>query len=107
LASVILKPSERPANYGYRKVWQFGLEVGMKIKGSQGRKRVEWVNIEHPFTAISASSDVHANRKIVPYADGQVPVLLRFSRRETRQACTAIADGKILMLKIFVACNES
>jgi hypothetical protein len=61
LASVILKPSEIPANYGYRKVWQFGLEVAMKIKGSQGRKRVEWVSIEHPFTAISASSDVHAN----------------------------------------------
>jgi hypothetical protein len=33
----------------------------MNIKGSQGRKRVEWVNIEHPVTAISASSDVHAN----------------------------------------------
>lgn len=61
LASVILKPSEIPANYGYRKVWQFGLEVGMKIKGSQGRKRVEWVKIEHPFTAISTKSDVHAN----------------------------------------------
>jgi hypothetical protein len=77
LASVILKPSEIPANYGYRKlgslpwtgnpsgttpqVWQFGLEVAMKIKGSQGRKRVEWVNIEHPFTAISDKSDVHAN----------------------------------------------
>jgi hypothetical protein len=38
LASVILKPSEIPANYGYRKVWQFGLEVAMKIKGSQGRR---------------------------------------------------------------------
>jgi hypothetical protein len=59
LASVILKPSEIPANYGYRKVWQFGLEVATKIKGSQGRKRVEWLKIEHPFTAISASSDVH------------------------------------------------
>jgi hypothetical protein len=33
----------------------------MKIKGSQGRKRVEWLKIEHPFTAISAKSDVHAN----------------------------------------------
>ena len=33
----------------------------MKIKGSQGYKRVEWVKIEHPFTAISATSDVHAN----------------------------------------------
>ena len=61
LASVILKPSEIPADFRHRKVWQFGLEVAMKIKGSQGRRRIEWVNIEHPFTAISAKSDVHAN----------------------------------------------
>jgi hypothetical protein len=33
----------------------------MKIKGSQGRKRVEWVKREHPFTAISSPHDVHAN----------------------------------------------
>lgn len=61
LASVILRPIEIPTDYGHRKVWQFGLEVAMKLKGSQGRKRVEWVKIEHPFTAISATSDVHAN----------------------------------------------
>lgn len=33
----------------------------MKIKGSQGRKRVEWVRVEHPFTAISPASEVYAN----------------------------------------------
>ena len=38
-----------------------GLEVAIKIKGSQGRPRIEWVKVEHPFTAISDKSDVHAN----------------------------------------------
>lgn len=33
----------------------------MKIKGSQGNRRVEWVKSEHPFTAISPESEVHAN----------------------------------------------
>jgi len=33
----------------------------MKIKGSQGNRRVEWVKSEHPFTAISLESEVHAN----------------------------------------------
>ena len=33
----------------------------MKIKGSQGRPRVEWVQAEHPLTAISDKSEVHAN----------------------------------------------
>jgi hypothetical protein len=33
----------------------------MKIKGSQGQKRVEWVKVEHPFTAISPEHEVHAN----------------------------------------------
>lgn len=32
----------------------------MKIKGSQGQKRVEWVKVEHPFTAISPEHEVHA-----------------------------------------------
>lgn len=61
LASVWLKVSETPRAYGKRKVWREGLEVGMKIKGSQGKRRVEWVKSEHPFTAISAASEVHAN----------------------------------------------
>ena len=33
----------------------------MKIKGSQGRPRVKWVKAEHPLTAISDKSEVHAN----------------------------------------------
>lgn len=61
LASVYLPTRDYPAAYGHRKVWREGLEVAMKIKGSQGHRRVEWVKVEHPFTAISPSSDVHAN----------------------------------------------
>jgi hypothetical protein len=33
----------------------------MKIKGSQGRPRIEWVKAEHPMTVISHRSEVHAN----------------------------------------------
>lgn len=61
LASVYLKRKEYPSAYGYRKVWREGLEVAMKIKGSQGRRRVVWIKPEHPFTAISSVSEVHAN----------------------------------------------
>jgi hypothetical protein len=46
-------------------------------------------------------------RKIVPCADGQVPVLSRFLRRRTRRAHAAIADDKIFMLRSFMACKES
>jgi len=34
-------------DYHRCKVWREGLEVAMKIKGSQGRRRVEWVYAEH------------------------------------------------------------
>lgn len=61
MASVYLKPSEVSREYGHRKVWHYGLEVAIKIKCSQGHKRVEWVKPEHPYTAISAKSDIHAN----------------------------------------------
>jgi hypothetical protein len=61
LASVSLKAGEAHSDYGRRKVWRQGLEVAMKIKGSQGHKRVEWVKVEHPFTAVSPASEVHAN----------------------------------------------
>jgi hypothetical protein len=61
LASVYLPEKERTQSYGYRKVWREGLEVAIKVKGSQGKPHVEWVRPEHPFTAISAKSDVHAN----------------------------------------------
>lgn len=33
----------------------------MKIKGSQGQRRVEWFKAEHPFIAISPVSEVLAN----------------------------------------------
>lgn len=61
LASVWLKQQETSRVYGHRKVWRYGLEVACKIKGSQGNPRVEWIKSEHPFTAISAASEVHAN----------------------------------------------
>ena len=61
LASVYLKAGEAHPDYGRRKVWREGLEVAIKIKGSQGKPRVEWVKVEHPYTAISPASQVHAN----------------------------------------------
>lgn len=61
LASVPLKAEETTREYGRRKVWREGLEVAMKVKGTQGRKRVEWLKPEHPFTAISPEGEVHAN----------------------------------------------
>ncbi|UCJ11985.1 MAG: IS1 family transposase [Phormidium sp. PBR-2020] len=57
----ISKPSPHGTHYPWRKVWREGLEVAMKIKGSQGQPRVEWVKVEHPFTAISPADEVHAN----------------------------------------------
>jgi hypothetical protein len=60
-ASVRLKAGESHPDYGRRKVWRSGLEVVMKIKSSQGHKRVEWVKVEHPFTASSPVCEVHAN----------------------------------------------
>lgn len=61
LASVWIRAGEAHPDYGRRKVWRQGLEVAMKIKGSQGHKRVLWVKTEHPFTAISPACEVHAN----------------------------------------------
>jgi hypothetical protein len=60
-ASVYLSQSETTQTYEYRKVWREGLEVAMKVKGSQGTPHVEWLKQEHPFSAISLTSDVHAN----------------------------------------------
>jgi hypothetical protein len=61
LASVFLPAAATTAEYRRRKVWREGLEVAMKIKGLQGQRRLEWVKVEHPFTAISATHEVHAN----------------------------------------------
>jgi hypothetical protein len=61
LASVYLTLRECPGAYCTRNVWRYGLEVAMKIKGSQGLRRVVWVRPEHPYTAISPLAEVHAN----------------------------------------------
>ncbi len=61
LASIYLKQREAHRDYHCRKVWREGLEVAMKIKGSQGRRRVVWIYAEHPFTAISPRQEVHTN----------------------------------------------
>lgn len=45
---------QRPRAYGHRKVWREGEESGCQwCCGSQGKKRVEWIKPEHPYTAIS------------------------------------------------------
>jgi hypothetical protein len=61
LASVYLPQRASTADDGYRQVWREGLAVAIKVKGSQGKPHVEWLRAEHPFTAISPPSDVHAN----------------------------------------------
>lgn len=57
-----------PVVYDIRKAWREGLEVALKVKGSQGRARREWVKVEPPWTAISAESEVHANHCEAPGA---------------------------------------
>jgi hypothetical protein len=61
LAGVVLDAQLQRPEYGHRKVGREGLEVAMKIKGSQGNPCIQWVKTEHPFTAISPRSDVHTN----------------------------------------------
>lgn len=56
-----LPEQERTQSNEYRKVWREGLEVAIKVKGSQGKPHVEWVRPEHPYTAIRPKSEVHAN----------------------------------------------
>lgn len=53
--------TEVHSNYPYRIGSREGLEAAMRIKGSQGRKRVERVKVGHPFTAISSVHQVYAN----------------------------------------------
>jgi hypothetical protein len=90
LASVSFKLRNTHPAFGHRKVWREGLEVAMKIKGSQGKKRVELVKTEHPFTAISPTQDVHANHN-----EAQNSVLRRkasaYRRRQNLYA--KIRDG--------------
>lgn len=61
LASVYLALRNSPSAYRTRKVWRYGLEVAMKVKGSQGLRRIVWVRPEHPYTAVSPLAEVHAN----------------------------------------------
>ncbi len=61
LASVRLNSKQVSRQYEHLKVWREGLEVAIKIKGSQGNRRLEWLKVEHPFTAISPAPEVHAN----------------------------------------------
>ena len=52
MASERLPNQGLAATYPFRKVWREGLEVAIKIKGSQGQRRVVWLNVDHPFTAL-------------------------------------------------------
>ncbi len=63
MASVYLKSTEVSREYGHRKVWRQRLEVAIKIKGSQGNRRGEWVKPEHPYTAISDKSVINMDRQ--------------------------------------------
>lgn len=63
LASIYLALRDCPS-YRTRKVWREGMEVAIKIKGSQGQRRVVWIKPEHPFTAISPMAEVHANHNV-------------------------------------------
>ncbi len=61
LAHVWLKGRGNSHAYTCRKVWRQGIEVASKVKRSQGRRRVSCCKPEHPYTALSAKSEVHAN----------------------------------------------
>jgi hypothetical protein len=61
LASERLSNQGLAATYPFRKVWREGLEVAIKIKDSQGQRRVVWLNVDHPFTPLSPASEVQAN----------------------------------------------
>lgn len=61
IASIRLRYGQVSRAYGHLKVWREGLEVAIKIKGSQGRPRREWLHADHPFTAVSEATEVHAN----------------------------------------------
>lgn len=95
LASVYLTLRDCSGAYRTRKVWREGLEVAIKIKGSQGQRRVVWVNPEHPFTAISPIAEVHANHN-----EAQNAVLRRrcsaYRRRQNLYAKTRAGLQRVL-----------
>lgn len=61
LASEYLSERRLALSYPSRKVWREGLEVAIKVKGSQVQRRVVRLKVEHPFTTISPTAQVHAN----------------------------------------------
>lgn len=61
MASVLLKAHERHPDDGRRQGWRQALDVAMKIDGAQGRRRIQWVEVEHPLTALSPLNEVNAN----------------------------------------------
>lgn len=95
LASVYLALRDCPRAYLTRKVWREGLEVAIKIKGSQGQRRVVWLKTEHPFTAISSKTEVHANHN-----EAQNAALRRrcsaYRRRQNLYAKTRTALQRVL-----------
>lgn len=95
LASVRWSSGEVHPVYKRRKVWRYGVEVAMKVKGSQGRPRVVWVKPEHPYTAISPASEVHANHN-----EAQNAALRRkasaYRRRQNLYAKNRVALQRVL-----------
>ncbi len=61
LAHVWLTGEGFSQDYDRRKVLRQGIEVACKVKRSQGRRRVKRSKPEHPYTALSPKSEVHAN----------------------------------------------
>ena len=56
-----LQPGQVSSAYRPLKVWWEGLEAVIPIEEFQGTLRVAWLKAEHPFTAISPTSHVHAH----------------------------------------------
>jgi hypothetical protein len=55
LANVYLPSGEMTEAYRYRKVWREGLEVAIKVKGSQGNLHVEWPSVRRSFSKSAAA----------------------------------------------------
>ena len=58
MASVYLKSTEVSDEYGHRKVWRHGLEVAIKIKGSQGNRCILLSATRVTFTPITMKQTV-------------------------------------------------
>jgi hypothetical protein len=91
-ASLYLSCKDYPRRR-HRKVWREGLEVAMKIKGSQACPRVVWVKFEHPWTALVQSLRF-------------MPITWKLKTVRFVAAVVPIAVGKICMPKLLQDCNE-